>query len=105
MTYTERIREMIEDPQRTREIKDAISQGKHPYGMQSFDQSLAQLVKEKLVTYEMALKNSSNPSDFALLFRGVSGGGGDEWQQEQVAKQAGGGHGGSSDLDIDRFGK
>jgi twitching motility protein PilT len=105
MTYTERIREMIEDPQRTREIKDAISQGKHPYGMQSFDQSLAQLVKEKLVTYEMALKNSSNPSDFALLFRGVSAGGGDEWQQEQVAKQAGGGHGGSSDLDIDRFGK
>lgn len=74
MINTERVREMIEDPQRTREIKDAIAQGLHPYGMVSFDQSLAALVKKKLVTYEQALKNSTSPSDFALLFRGVSGG-------------------------------
>lgn len=107
MTFTERIREMIEDPQRTREIKDAIAQGKHPYGMQTFDQSLASLVKDKLVTYETALKNSSNPSDFALLFRGVSGGGGDEWARDQVAKQAGQATAGgsSSEFEIDRFGK
>ena len=74
MVNTERVREMIEDPLRTREIKDAIAEGLHPYGMQSFDQSLAQLVKQRLVTYDEALKNSTTPSDFALLFRGVSGG-------------------------------
>jgi twitching motility protein PilT len=33
LVNTERVREMIEDPQRTREIKDAIAQGRHPYGM------------------------------------------------------------------------
>jgi len=71
MVNTERIREMIEDANRTREIKDAIAEGLHPYGMVSFDQSLAGLVKERLVTYEEAVKNSSSPSDFALLFRGV----------------------------------
>ena len=103
MTYTERIREMIEDPQRTREIKDAIAQGKHPYGMFTFDQCLADIVKRKLVTYETALKASSNPSDFALMFRGVSGGGGDDWQKDQVAKQAGGGAGGHDAMQIDRF--
>ena len=43
--------------------------------MVSFDQSLAALVKQRLVTYEEAVKHSSSPSDFALLFRGVSGGG------------------------------
>ena len=75
LVNTERIREMIEDPNRTREIPDAIAQGLHPYGMNTFDQSLADLVKRKLVTYQSALKYSSNPSDFALMFRGVSGGG------------------------------
>ena len=73
MVNTERVREMIEDPMRTREIKDAISEGLHPYGMVSFDQSLASLVKQRLVTYEEAVKHSTSPSDFALLFRGVSG--------------------------------
>ncbi len=107
MTHTERIREMIEDQHRTREIKDAISEGKHPYGMQTFDQSLAGLVQQKLITYEEALKNSSNPSDFALLFRGVSAGGGggdDNWQGQGAS--SGTGSGGSNDeLELDRFGK
>jgi len=66
------VREMIEDPLRTREIKNAISEGFHPYGMITFDQSLATLVKQRLVTYEEAVKHSTSPSDFALLFRGVS---------------------------------
>jgi Tfp pilus assembly ATPase PilU len=39
----------------------------------TFDQSLANLVKQRLVTYEQAVKHSTSPSDFALLFRGVSG--------------------------------
>ena len=40
-------------------------------GMQSFDQSLMQLVRDKLVTYEEALKHVTNPDDFALRFRGI----------------------------------
>jgi twitching motility protein PilT len=72
MVNTERVREMIEDPLRTREIKTAISEGLHPYGMMTFDQSLANLVKQRHVTYEEAVKHSTSPSDFALLFRGVS---------------------------------
>ncbi len=79
MINTERIREMIEEPTRTREIKNAIAEGLHPYGMVSFDQSLAALVKQRLITYEEAVKNSSSPSDFALLFRGVSGGNQQGW--------------------------
>jgi Tfp pilus assembly ATPase PilU len=41
--------------------------------MITFVQSLASLVKQRLVTYEEAVKHSTSPSDFALLFRGVSG--------------------------------
>jgi twitching motility protein PilT len=88
MVSTARIRELIEDPQRTREIRDAIAQGRDGYGMISFDQSLIDLVQRRLVTYEEAIKNSSTPDDFALAFRDVSDGGAqDGWQQEQVNKQ------------------
>ena len=88
LVQTARVRELIEDAQRTREIRDAIASGRDPYGMISFDQSLTELVQKKLVTYEEAIRHSTNPDDFALVFRGVTGGGRtDAWQQEQVLRQ------------------
>jgi twitching motility protein PilT len=66
------VRELIGDKDRTKEIPDAIMKGHTTYGMQSFDQSLMQLVREGLVTYEEALKNVSNPDDFALRYRGIA---------------------------------
>jgi twitching motility protein PilT len=72
---TARVKELIADPRRTREIHEAIVTGRDPYGMVSFDQSLTELVKNRFVTYEEALANSSNADDFALIFRGVSKGG------------------------------
>jgi len=83
MANTERVREMIEDPNRTREIHTAIAEGLHPYGMITFDQSLASLVKQRLVTYEEAVKHSTSPSDFALLFRGVSGSADRSWSPNE----------------------
>jgi Tfp pilus assembly ATPase PilU len=102
LVNTERVREMIEDPHRTREIKDAIAEGLHPYGMVSFDQSLAALVKERLVSYEEAAKYSSSPSDFALMFRGVSAGA-TPWQvaTPTASSQAIGDNGNNDGIDID----
>jgi twitching motility protein PilT len=116
MVGTARVRELISDPHRTREIHDAISTGRDPYGMISFDQSLAELVRGKLVTYEEALRQSTTPDDFALVFRGVSGGGSaDAWQQEQMNAQNLAPHGRSgtgapthadaAELEIERFRK
>lgn len=73
MVTTSLIRECISDKDRTKEIADAIAKGFTTYAMQSFDQSLMQLVKQELVTYEEALKHVSNPDDFALRFRGIGG--------------------------------
>ncbi len=84
LVSSERIRELIESPVRTKEIIDAISQGEHPYGMISFDQCLAKLVHNRLVTYDIAVKNSSKPSDFELQFSGISEGrSGVQAQQDQ----------------------
>ena len=101
MVNTERVREMIEDPNRTREIKTAIAEGLHPYGMISFDQSLAALVKQRHVTYEEAVKHSSSPADFALLFRGVSAGA-DAWQASAKPPSKGATH---DEFEIENFDK
>ncbi|HLL85118.1 MAG TPA: ATPase, T2SS/T4P/T4SS family, partial [Longimicrobium sp.] len=76
---TARVRELIEDKDRTKEISDAISQGHQTYGMQTFDQSLMGLVKNNLVTYEEAHRQATNPDDFALRFSGISATSDSKW--------------------------
>lgn len=82
MLNTGTVREHIEDPSKTREIRDAIARGHLQYGMQTFDQSLYWLLKEKLITEEEAMKNCSNPDDFALRLRGISSQ--DDWDAAEA---------------------
>jgi len=72
LVATARIREYIENKNRTKEIEDAIAEGHVQYQMQTFDQSLMALLSQKLITYEEALNQASNPDDFALKYSGVS---------------------------------
>ncbi len=76
---TGRVRELIEDKDRTKEIPDAIAQGHVAYGMQTFDQSLMGLLKQGLITYEEALRQATNPDDFALRVSGISGTSDSRW--------------------------
>ncbi len=69
---TARVREYIEDKDRTRKIREAIAQGYVSYQMQTFDQSLMALYKENLITLDEAMRQASNPDDFALRIRGIS---------------------------------
>ncbi len=73
MLVTARVRELIEDKDRTKLIPEAIAQGHTTYGMQTFDQSLMSLLRAGWVTYEEALRQATNPDDFALRVSGVSG--------------------------------
>jgi twitching motility protein PilT len=84
---TARVREMVEDKDRTKEIADAIAQGHQTYGMQTFDQSLMQLVKNNLVSYEEAHRQATNPDDFALRFSGISATSDSKW--DDFDKKAG----------------
>ncbi len=79
MKTTARIKELIEDKDRTKEIPDAIAQGHVAYGMQTFDQSLMMLVRNQMVTYQEALRQASNPDDFALRYQGVSSTSDSKW--------------------------
>ncbi len=72
MVSTARTRELIADPEKTKLLRDAIQQGFVAYGMQTFDQSLLNLLKRKLITLEEALLQCSNPDDFKLKISGIS---------------------------------
>jgi len=86
---TARVKELIEDKDRTKEIADAISQGHVSYGMQTFDQSLMSLLKAQLITYEEALRQATNPDDFALRVSGISGTSDSKWDSfEKPAEPA-----------------
>ncbi|HDP25378.1 MAG TPA: type IV pilus twitching motility protein PilT [Deltaproteobacteria bacterium] len=81
LVSTARIRECIVDETRTQEVRDAIADGTVAYGMQTFDQSLMALVKEAKVSYHEALRNSTNPNDFALRMKGIRGTSDGKWEQ------------------------
>jgi twitching motility protein PilT len=74
MINTPTIRELMLDGDRVGEIRDYIAEGREQYGMQTFDQHLADLVTTGAVEYETALAASTRPSDFELqmqMFRNV----------------------------------
>jgi twitching motility protein PilT len=67
------ISELIMKPEKQYMIHQAISEGYSQYGSQSFDQSLLRLYQEDYISLQIAKQYASNPDDFELAIRGVSG--------------------------------
>ncbi len=80
-----RVREMIEEPSKTKDLRLVIEESKDTVGMQSFDQSLMDLVGHGLVEYDEALRLSSHPEDFQLHYSGVISGN-QEWSESNKMK-------------------
>jgi len=70
LTVTPLARELIQEPQRIKEIKDLIKGGDKVEGMLHFDQHLEELVKEEVISDETALTNASSATDLALKLKG-----------------------------------
>lgn len=107
LVVTATVRECIIDPDKTRHIHDVIAAGTSQYGMQTFDQSLFWLYKEELITYEEALRRSTNPDDFALKVRGITSTSDLSWDEPAsgLPGAAPGGENKEDGLKIDRFGQ
>ncbi len=71
MRATSFIRDCVENKERTKLIPSAIASGKSQYGMQTFDQSLFELFRQDLISYEEALRQATNPDDFKLRVDGI----------------------------------
>jgi twitching motility protein PilT len=68
---TTMIKDCILDPEKSKMLHDVVAQGALHYGMQTFDQSLFNLFKGGLISYEEAIRRATNPDDFALRVKGI----------------------------------
>ncbi len=65
------IRDHIINEEKTYMIREAIAAGTSQYGMQTFDQSLFQLLQSRLITQEEALHNATNADEFKMRISGI----------------------------------
>ncbi len=88
MVGTQTIAEAIIDSDKTRNIHDIIAAGKSQYGMQTFDQSIYEHHQNGIISYDEALKWTSNPDDFALKVKGIQSTS-DGWENSQEENTSG----------------
>lgn len=74
MVSTGLIRDYIVNEEKTSLIRDAIANGASQYNMQTFDQSLFQLLQARQITFEEAIHNASNPDEFKMRVQGIFSG-------------------------------
>jgi len=87
LVATERIKELISDPQKTWEIRQAIQEGSLHYGMQTFDQCLYNLFKGGMITYDEAMVQATNRNDLAMRIEGITSGSGSLVREENFGNQ------------------
>jgi twitching motility protein PilT len=88
LVATPTIKDLMMDKDRLAEIRDYIAEGREQYGMQTFDQHLADLVQSGEVTFETALAASTRPADFELQIRTFGGSGGHRPSRGEPASRA-----------------
>jgi twitching motility protein PilT len=83
---TAAIRDCIVNQDKTAGISDLIEQGGQ-YGMVTFDQSIMRLYKSGLISFEEAMDQCTNPDDFDLRVKGITGAS-ERWQDDTEEEQS-----------------
>lgn len=98
------VKESIIDSAKTKTIPDLIASGRSQYGMQTFDQSLLELYKGGLITFEEALRNATNADDFNLKVKGILSTS-DMVEEDEKKSSTAGQQGQAQKLQISRLGE
>jgi twitching motility protein PilT len=85
MVTTPTIREYMLDGDKTPLIRQVVAEGVTQYGMQTFDQSVLQLLRDGLISEEEALKNCTNPNELSLKLKGIAATSDRMWQPVDAA--------------------
>jgi len=81
------VKEYLVDPMKTPLIVELIESGATQYGMQSFDQSIMNIYKKGMISYEEALTQATNADDFELRVKGIVGAADRVWQEYERAAE------------------
>jgi len=87
LVSTAAVRDCIMNKEKTIDIPDLIEQGGQQYGMVTFDQSIMRLYRSGLISFEEAMEQCSNPDDFDLRVKGITGAS-DRWDKEETTDAA-----------------
>jgi twitching motility protein PilT len=85
---TPTIREYIMNPEKITMLHSVVAEGLTEYGMQTFDQSVLQLLREGLITEQEALKNCNKPNELLLKLKGIEAASDRSWQSIETARDA-----------------
>ncbi|MBD3335288.1 MAG: PilT/PilU family type 4a pilus ATPase [Candidatus Eisenbacteria bacterium] len=77
---TPTVKDYLLDPAKTNKIYEAMAEGSHTYGMQTFDQSLMKLYGEGWISLETALHHATNATEFKLRVEGVESASDSTWR-------------------------
>jgi twitching motility protein PilT len=81
---TPTVKEYLLDPAKTARIYEAMAEGTHTYGMQTFDQSLMGLYTRGHISLEEALHHATNVTEFKLRIEGVEAASDASWRGFQT---------------------
>lgn len=87
LLVNQRARESIEEAERNMSLRQIMEESRDSIGMQTFDQSLFDLVNHGHIDFQEALRMSTNPDDFQLRFSGVAAGN-DQWSGDPNSGKA-----------------
>jgi twitching motility protein PilT len=80
LVSTAAIKEYIMDKNKTEFIETAVAEGHMQYKSQTFDQALLSLFNGGKISKETAMNAATNPEDFELKLRGITGTSDRSWQ-------------------------
>ena len=89
MLNTATIADRIREGEMLHTIPDLIAEGRQQYGMQTFDQSLLELVRQNLITMDDAMQHATSPSEFALRASGIEAAGDMGWVTRDMQRMEG----------------
>jgi len=84
---TASVREYLIDEMKTPAVLELIESGMIQYGMQSFDQSIMKLHRQGIISYEDAMAQASNPDDFDLRLKGITGSSDRGWTEYSAVSE------------------